>query len=215
MKRMISPVKSMSHEHDIEERLSSAPKNNQSPPGLLGRKAIAFKEVIASKVFLLATTLAALAYLSFFKYLDIATDTPVMAAPSYFVLFYSLIAISSVLMGLSVYSLHSNFKMQGKSKSGTAVGSSSAASSLFGSVISCSCHTSLLLPLLTSAGFSAISGIGIIAALVEYQSWILAVFIILDFYLAYRVLTRIRVTRSIASYNPEEQAAVERRGQGV
>jgi len=139
----------------------------------------------------MTTILTAVAYLSFFKYLDIATATQVMADASYFVLFYSLISVSSVLMGLNAYSLRSTLA-KGTTKLKATSGSSSAATSLFGGVISCSCHTSLLLPLLASAGLSTISGIGIIAALVVYQFWILLVFIALNMYLAYRVLGKIQ-----------------------
>jgi hypothetical protein len=149
------------------------------------------KGILASRLFLLVTALTAVAYLSFLKYLDFATGTEVMADASYFVLFYSLVAASSVLMGLNLYSLRSRLAKRGKG-SNAAVGSSSAVTSLFGTVISCTCHTSLLLPLLTSVGLTAISGIGIIATLVEYQFWILAIFIVLNLYLVYRVLGKIQ-----------------------
>ena len=70
-----------------------------------------------------------------------------------------------------------------------------------GSLISCSCHTAILLPLLTSFGIGAISGIGIITAMVVYQLWILAIFIVLDAYLIYRVLAKIqRAKAQAASY---------------
>lgn len=180
----------MSHTGGTGEKQSNTPLNGRCGLSLLER-AKAFREVLASRIFVLVTGLTALAYLSFFKYLDFATNSPVMAAFSYFVLFYSLIAASSVLMGLNVYSLHSRLAGR-RTRASATIGSSSASASLFGGVISCSCHTSLLLPLLSSAGLSAISGIGIISALVEYQFWILAAFIALQLYLAYRVLGNIQ-----------------------
>jgi len=183
----------LSRLHDAEGTRSDSPGSNgdlHSTLGLLGRTHF-LKEIVASRPFLMTTILTAVAYLSFFKYLDIATATQVMADASYFVLFYSLIAVSSVLMGLNAYSLRSTLA-KGTTKLKATSGSSSAATSLFGGVISCSCHTSLLLPLLASAGLSTISGIGIIAALVVYQFWILLVFIALNMYLAYRVLGKIQ-----------------------
>ena len=148
--------------------------------------------LVRSRLFLLVTALTALGYLSFFKYLDLVTDTPVMAAPTYFVLFYALIGASSFLMGLNVYSLRSRLAKRWVRKSGVAGGSSSAATSLFSGVISCSCHTSLLLPTLSFLGLSTISGIGVVTALVEYQLWTLAIFIIVNLYLAFRILDKIR-----------------------
>src|SRR5713101_6376651 len=150
-----------------------------------------FKDIIASRVFLLATALTALAYLAFFAYLAVVTATPAMAETSYFILFYSLVAVSSTLMGLTAYSFR--FRLSPRdTRSNAALGSSSAATSISSSVISCTCHASLLLPLLSSVGLSTISGIGLLAALVEYQFWILSFFIVFNVYLAYRVLNRIQ-----------------------
>jgi len=150
-----------------------------------------FKDIIASRVFLLATALTALAYLAFFAYLAVVTATPAMAETSYFILFYSLVAVSSTLMGFTAYSFRFRLSLS-NTKSNAAFGSSSAATSISGSVISCSCHASLLLPLLASVGLSTISGIGLLTAFVEYQFWILSFFIVFNVYLAYRVLNRIQ-----------------------
>lgn len=174
--------------------------NNPLSSGMPVLRAITFKEVFGSRLFIIATGLAALAYLSFFKYLDLATGTGVMADPNYYPLFYSLVAVSSVLMGLTVYSLRSRLaSRRGGTKLNTTFGSSSAATSVMGSLISCSCHTAILLPLLTSLGIGAISGIGIITAMVVYQLWILAVFIVLDAYLIYRVLAKIQRAKAQAA----------------
>jgi len=162
-----------------------------SVTGLTGRADV-FQRLVRSRLFLLVTVLTALGYLSFFKYLDLVTDAPVMATPSYFVLFYALIAASSFLMGLNVYSLRSRLAKSWMRRSGVAGGSSSAVTSLFSGVISCSCHTSLLLPTLSFLGLSTISGIGVVTALVEYQLWTLAVFIVVNLYLAFRILDKIR-----------------------
>src|SRR3989442_49776 len=140
--------------------------NSQPAPGLQQRPSL-WRAIVASKLFILVTVFSSLAYLSFFKYLDVVTGTPAMAAPSYFVLYYSLIAVSSVLIGLNVFSAKSRIG------SNVASSSSSAATSVSGGIISCFCHTSLLVPLLSI--FS--SGIWIMATLVEYQFWILATFI--------------------------------------
>ena|SRR5229473_2196148 len=176
----------------LDEAPSRVPGDTQGSlsMGLL-RRADVVQEVLRSRFFLLVTVLTGVVYLSFFESLDIVTATPVMAAPSYYVLFYALIAVSAFLMGLNIYSLRSRLAKR-KMKSNVAGGSSSAAASVFGAVISCSCHTSLLLPLLTSVGVGAIFGIGIISALVVYQFWILAIFIVLNLYLAYRILGKIR-----------------------
>jgi hypothetical protein len=185
---------SMSVANNTEEVAPGYAQGNNSSGVDLMERAYAFKEVLASRPFLLATVFTAVAYLSFFKYLDFATGTPVMAAASYFVLFYLLIAVSSVLMGLNVYSLRSKLSAgkRNTAKTNAAAGSSSAAMSLVGGVISCSCHTSLLLPMISFLGLSAISGIGVIGALVEYQLWILVVSIAVDLYLVYRILGRLR-----------------------
>lgn len=121
-----------------------------------------------------------------------------MAGPSYFPFFYALIAISSALMGLNASYLRLRITGMRRWKTGNAsVGaSSSAATSVVGSLVSCSCHSSLLLPLLTLLGSSGIAGIGVIAAVVEYQVWILAIFILLDLYLAYRVVGLIERARA-------------------
>jgi hypothetical protein len=186
----------LSRAQDTEGMRSDSSGNNDchSTLSLLQRTSF-LKEIAASWLFLLATVLTASAYVAFFRYLDIATATQVMADASYFVLFYSLIAVSSVLMGLNAYSFRSTLA-KGTTKLKATSGSSSAATSLFGSVISCSCHTSLLLPLLASVGLSTISGIEIIAALVVYKLWILLIFIALNLYLAYRVLGKIQRARA-------------------
>lgn len=164
---------------------------NSSPAGLLGNVGI-LREIIHSRLFLLVVAFTASGYALFFYILDIITAAPAMAAPSYFVLYSVLILVSSSLMGLNIYSFRLGKSESRNGKANAAFGSSSASSSLFGGVISCSCHTSLLLPLLSSVGLSAISGISVISALVEYQLWFLAGLIILQLYLAYRVLGRIR-----------------------
>ena len=145
-----------------------------------------------SRLFLLVVALSASGYVLFFYLLDIVTAAPAMATPSYFALDSVLIFVSSSLMGLNVYSIRSG-KSEGRAgKASPGIGASSVSSSLFGGAISCSCHTSLFLPLLSSIGLSTISGIGVISALVEYQVWILAAFITIQLFLAYRVLGRIR-----------------------
>lgn len=156
--------------------------------GLLERAGV-LKEAFASRLFLFATAGSAVAYLAFFKYLEFVTGTPVTAGANYFVLYYSLIGVSSVLIGLNVFVLCSKLA---RVRLNATFGSSSAGSSLFGSVISCSCHASLLLPLLSFIGLSTFSGIGIVAALVEYQSWILTVFIVLNLYLVCRLLGEVK-----------------------
>ncbi|MDV3294099.1 MAG: hypothetical protein LYZ70_07495 [Nitrososphaerales archaeon] len=155
-------------------------------------RANVFSGILVSRSFLIVTVSTTLAYLAFFKYLDLATGSEVMATASYFVLFYLLVGVSSLLMGLNVYSLRSKLLIKRMARSNATSGPSSAAMSLLGGVISCSCHTSLLLPLLTFLGASAISGIGIITALVEYQFWILIAFIVLDLILVFRVLRKIK-----------------------
>ena len=117
--------------------------------------------------------------------------TSVVDQMFYFILFYSLVAVSSTLMGFTAYSFRFRLSLS-NTKSNAAFGSSSAATSISGSVISCSCHASLLLPLLASVGLSTISGIGLLTAFVEYQFWILSFFIVFNVYLAYRVLNRIQ-----------------------
>lgn len=181
----------LSHTLSLEGAPSEVPGDNHlsSTIGFPGR-ANALQAIVRSRLFLLVTALAVVGYIAFFKYLDLVTATPVMAAPSYFVLFYALIAVSSFSMGLNVYSVR--FRLARRTvKSGAAGGSTSAGASLFGGVISCSCHTSLLLPVLTSMGAGVASGIGIITALVVYQVWILAFFIVLNLYLAYLILGKI------------------------
>ncbi len=184
--------KQASRLQSLDDGRSRVPSDTHpSVTGLTGRADV-LQGLVRSRLFLLVTALTALGYLSFFKYLDLVTDTPVMAAPGYFVLFYALIAASSFLMGLNAYSLRSRLAKRWMRKSGVAGGSSSAATSLFSGVISCSCHTSLLLPTLSFLGLSTISGIGVVTALVEYQLWTLAIFIIVNLYLAFRVLDKIR-----------------------
>ncbi|MDV3293382.1 MAG: hypothetical protein LYZ70_03845 [Nitrososphaerales archaeon] len=163
-------------------------------------RANVFSGILASRLFPTVAVSTALAYLAFFKYLDLATGSPAMATASYFVLFYLLVGVSSVLMGLNVYSLRSKLLIKRMARSNAASGSSSVATSLLGGVISCSCHTSLLLPLLTFLGASAISGIGIITALVEYQSWILVVSIAVNLYLVYRILGRVQTPDRIVGF---------------
>jgi len=168
--------------HGVGKEAVSAEVNENSEPALgLRQHPSLWRAIVASRLFIPATVLSALAYLSFFKYLDLVTGTPSMAAPSYFVLYYSLIAVSSVLIGLNIFSAKSRIG------SNLASSSSSAATSVSGGIVSCFCHTSLLLPLLSI--FS--SGIWIMATLVEYQFWILAAFIALNLYLSYNVLRRI------------------------
>jgi len=183
----------------LDDAPSRAPGDTHlSVTGLTGRADV-LQGLVRSRLFLLITTLTALGYLSFFKYLDLVTDTPVMAASSYFVLFYALIAASSFLMGLNVYSLRARLAQRWMRKFGVAGGSSSAATSLFSGVISCSCHTSLLLPTLSFLGLSTISGIGVVTALVEYQLWTLAIFIIVNLYLAFRILDKIRTRGGVGT----------------
>ncbi len=173
------------------EGITNTPSGNSDQASVLPEGSSLFKEILSSHLFLVVTGLSALAYLSFFKYLDVASGAPTMAAPSYFVFFYSLIAISSALMGLSVYSIRSA-PARNTVKSNVTSGSSSTATSVSGSVISCTCHTSLLLPLFSFVGLSTISGIGIITAFVEFQLWILIASIIINLYLGYRLLVKIQ-----------------------
>ncbi|MGO9644483.1 MAG: hypothetical protein ACLPY5_07020 [Candidatus Bathyarchaeia archaeon] len=153
----------------------------------------AFKQILASRLFFLVTTFTALGYLTFFVYLDLATGTPTMAASSYFVLFYSLSAVSS---GLNAYFLRSMLAKE-KMKANATVGSASAITALLGGVIGCSCHSALPLPLLAFIDLSSIPSIGVIIALVEYQVLILVIFILVDLYLAYHVLGNIQLTENV------------------
>ena len=164
---------------------------NSSPAGLLGNVGI-LREIIHSRLFLLVVAFTASGYALFFYLLDIFTAAPAMATPSYFVLYSVLVLVSSSLIGLNTYSFRLGKSESRNGKANVAFGSSSASSSLFGGVISCSCHTSLLLPLLSSVGLSAISGISVISALVEYQLWILAASILLQLYLLLRVFKRVQ-----------------------
>ncbi len=167
-----------------------SPRGNGPGTGPTER-AIALKGVLSSRLFLVVATSTGIAYLAFSRYLDFVANAPVMAGTDYFVLYYLLIAVSSILMGLNVYSLRSTL-MKRRLGSNATFGSSSAATSLFGGVISCSCHTSLLLPLLSFVGLSSISGIGLISSMVQYQFWILVAFVALNLYLVYRVLGKIQ-----------------------
>lgn len=164
------------------------------PPGPVERVKV-FRLTLASRLFVAVTVLSALAYLAFLEYLDVVTGAPVMATPTYFLLFYPLVGVSSILMGLTAHTFHLGLARRAVGTD-AAAGSSSVASSVVGGVISCSCHTSLLLPLLSSVGLSTIAGIGVISALVVYQSWILAILIITQLYLVYRVLGKIQQRKS-------------------
>jgi len=150
-------------------------------------RADVLKQAFGSKRFLLVTVFTAIAYLLFSEFLDLFTGVPAMASATYFALYYPLIALSAVLMGLNAYSFRRVSAKSGPG-SGVAVGSTGSTTSVVGSLVSCSCHTSLLLPALTFLGVGALSGIGIIEALVEYQLWIITSFILLDLYLVYRLL---------------------------
>ncbi len=170
----------MSHGEWTEAISAEDIGKSQPAPGSQKQSSL-WRAIAASRLFMLVTLLSALAYLSFFKYLEVVTGTPPMAAPSYFVLYYTLIAVSSILIGLNIFSAKSRIGLN------VASSSSSAATSVSGSIISCFCHTSLILPLLSI--FS--SGGWILVTLVEYQFWILASFIALNLYLSYNVLKRI------------------------
>lgn len=148
-----------------------------------------FKAILGSRLFLIVTVSTGLAYFAFFKYLDLVIGAAPGATTSYFMLLYLLFGVSSALMGLNVFSFRSKLLANQMGMSEAASGSSSTSMSLFGGVISCFCHTSLLLPALSSV---AISGISVITALVEYQFWILAAFITVNLYLVYRTLRRIQ-----------------------
>lgn len=161
-------------------------------------RASVFWQASTSRRFLLITVLTAIAYLSFSDLLDLYTGAPVMASATYFALYYPLVAISAVLMGLNVYSFRPRFVRNGV-KSGVAIGSTGSATSVFGSVVSCSCHTSLFLPVLTLAGVSVVAGVGIVEAFVEYQFWILTAFIIVDLYLVYRISGNMKGVENDAS----------------
>ena len=153
------------------------------------RPTVGFKAILGSRLFLIVTVSTGLAYLVYLKYLDLVTGSPMMATASYLVLLYVLIGISSVLVGLNVLSFQSKLLANQIALSKAASGTSSASMSLLASTISCFCHTSLLLPFL---GSIAISGISVVTALVEYQSWTLAVFIAINIYLVYRALRTIQ-----------------------
>ena len=158
-------------------------------------RANAFKAALSSRLFLAVAISTAVAYLSFFKYLDIVARAQPMADTSYFLLFYPVAGLSSVLMGLNVYSFR--FKLSARQMAGRAnVASGSAATgmSLFGGVISCFCHATLLMPLLSFAGLSAFSGIGLITPLVESQVWVLSVFVVVDLFLIYYTLGRLQTS---------------------
>src|SRR5713226_6333764 len=85
----------LSRARNTEGTRSDSPGSNNDSHSTLGllEGTHSLKEIVVSRLFLLATILTAVAYLSFFKYLDVATATQVMADASYFVLFYSLIAV--------------------------------------------------------------------------------------------------------------------------
>src|SRR6266487_4041360 len=170
----------MSHGEWTEAISAEDIGKSQPAPGSQKQSSL-WRAIAASRLFMLVTLLSALAYLSFFKYLEVVTGTPPMAAPSYFVLYYTLIAVSSVLIGLNIFSAKTRIG------SNVASSSSSAATSVSGGIVSCFCHTSLILPLLSL--FS--SGGWILVTLVEYQFWILATFIALNLYMSYTVLKRI------------------------
>jgi hypothetical protein len=183
--------------HSIIAPLFSIKKEEQkNSNAAFATPKIRLSSVLRSGSFLTATTVSALVYLAFFKYLDFASMTPAMATLSYYFLYSVLIGVSSVLMGLTVYSLRSALFLarRGGGINGVGSSSSSIATSLTSGVISCSCHTSLLLPALSILGLSAIPSIAIITTLVEYQLWILTAFIALDGYLLYRVIDKIQRT---------------------
>lgn len=146
---------------------------------------------MASRLFVSVAILSALAYLAFLQYLSVLTGTPAMAGSGYFALHYPLVGMSAVLMGLTVYSRRKGLSNRAKGVD-AANGASSAAASVVGGVISCSCHTSLLLPLLSSVGLSTLAGIGVISSLVAYQLWILALSIVIQLLLIYRALGKIK-----------------------
>ena len=165
---------------------------NYNRPSSIGRVQ-ALRLALSSRLFAVVATTSALAYLAFFEYLDFLTNAPIMAGTSYFLLFYPLVGISAILMGLTAYSFRRG--LVGRMiDNDAASGSSSVGSSVVGGLISCSCHSSLLLPLLTLGGLGASSGLGVISGLVEYQNWILGVFIAIDLFLIHRTLGRIRST---------------------
>src|SRR5712692_4656718 len=136
-----------------------------------------FNSILGSRLFLIVTVSTGLAYLAFFKYLDLATGAPAMTTRTYFVLLYLLSGVSSVLMGLNVLSFRSKLLANQRAMSKAAWGSSSVSMSLSAGVISCFCHTSLLMPSLSVLGLSVISGFSVITVGVEYQCGLLVVVI--------------------------------------
>ncbi|SRR5712692_829985 len=168
-----------------------------------------FNSILGSRLFLIVTVSTGLAYLAFFKYLDLATGAPAMTTRTYFVLLYLLSGVSSVLMGLNVLSFRSKLLANQRAMSKAASGSSSVSMSLSAGVISCFCHTSLLLPSLSVLGLSVISGFSVITALVEYQFWILVVFIAVNVYLVYRTLRRIQTPDKSGLMTESSSAIVE------
>ena len=179
----------MSHVCASEEPPKS-PRGSGFGLGPVGR-AIVLKGVLSSRLFLVVAISTGIAYLAFFKYLDFLANASVMAGTDYFVLYYLLIAASSILMGLNVYSLRSKLSER-RMKSNATFGTSSAATSVFGGMVSCSCHTSLLLPMFSLFGVSTISGISVVTALITYQFWILILFVGVNLFLIYHAAGRIR-----------------------
>lgn len=144
--------------------------------------------MLRSPLFLAVSFSTAVAYFLIFKYLDAIANQPLMSTNGYLALFYTLIAISSVLMGASIYSIR---RQRLKKNQCCTSGTSSTVSSVFGGAIACPCHVVLLVPLLSFIGLSTASAGSVLLALINYQYWIVTLFIIINSALMYYTLKRI------------------------
>ncbi len=157
-------------------------KQLNTAPGLVSRRVHALRLLARSRIFLIASASAALVYLLAFQYLDKVSGMPAMAGQSYFALYYSLIGVSSVFMGANIYDISHKLSAR-KASLGSGVGSSSA--SVVGGIISCSCHASLLLPVISLIGLGAMAAGSVVFVLVKYQILILGSFIATNLLLFY------------------------------
>ena len=147
----------------------------------------AVRVMLCSPLFLAVSFLTAVAYFLIFKYIDSLARQPFMSTDSFLALLYALIAISSFLMGASIYSI----RLQRLKKSQCCTrATSSTVSSVFGGVIACPCHVVLLIPLLSFIGLSTASIGSVLLALINYQYWIVTLFIIINSALMYYTVKR-------------------------
>jgi hypothetical protein len=155
----------------------------------------ALLEVYRSWKFILLNIVVGIAYYYLFQYLILLSSRGLVIQTAPPILVYSLDLSASVVLTLSVYSVHQRLSKKrieaGASSSVVGTGSILAA----GITAGCACQAPILYSVLYFLGLNALEASGFVALVNEYQIPILLILILINAIVIFITLTRIQLTQ--------------------